>query len=227
MTDIFKNRTEQFYAGDGSEPVEMNVRSIIGQHATPSLYAHKPRPGMVNKIVVHQCGCPMPSQIQGWVRLNAHIGITTEGMIYCINNPVDFIWHANALSPLAIGIEVEGNWYGFKGNKKTLWQGGGKAATMTTEIKNAITYALFMCNEWMVAQTPVTKWEKITNAKPEFKGVFTHRQSSAMKEWDCGQAIYKVVDEFNRKKLSPALLKQCREYHSGTGSAVPGAWYLE
>lgn len=225
MTEFFKNRIETFFGANGLDKYEIEVRSIIGQHAPPVLYEHRPRPGMVDSIVLHQCGCPMPADIQGWCRINGHIGITTEGMIYWINNPADFIWHAQGLSPLSIGIEVEGNWYGIEGNKKTLWKGGGKAAKMTPAIKNAVNYALFFCHEWIMAQTPVTKWQKLMHSKPAFKGIFAHRQSSAMREWDCGQALYWLDDSFNKSKLSAEALKKCREFHCGTGKPVLGEWY--
>lgn len=227
MTEFFKNRTETFFGANGLDKYEIEVRSIIGQHAPPHFAADGQRPGMVHSIVLHQTGCPMPGVIQGWCRLNAHLGITSTGKIYWINNPVDFIWHAQGLSPLSIGIEVEGNWFGIEGDKKTLWKGGGQPASMTTDKKNAIMFALNLCHGWIMEQKTVSRWERITRAKPAFKGAFAHRQSSAKRENDCGQALYAVVDEFNKSKLTRTQLQKCREFHCGKGKPVPGAWYNE
>lgn len=202
----------------------IEVRSIIGQHASPALFAHKQRPKMVSKIVLHQCGCPMPETIAGWSKLNAHLGITKSGKIYWINNPVDFIWHANGLSPDSIGIEVEGNWYGVQGDPKTLWKGGGTAATMNKNIVCAIIKAFELCHNWIISQIPVSKWERLTNAKPEFQGVFAHRQSSEMRVWDCGQELYTVANSFNKLILDAGALDKCRQFKCGTGAPIPKEW---
>ncbi len=198
------------------------VRSIIGQHPRPRGYANKPRPAMVNGITIHQTGCNMPANINGWARLNAHMGITTEGMIYWVNNPIDFIWHAQGLSPLTIGIEVEGNWYGIEGNPKTLWKGGGAPAKMNDKIDVAIREALDMCYRWIMAQAPVNKWERLTNAKPTFKGVYAHRQSSDTRLWDPGQAIYKIAHQFNVLKKTT----DCEYEKFGDGSPITLEWVL-
>lgn len=198
----------------------MTTLSIIGQHAHPRLYDRKQRPHMVHGIMVHQTGCAMSTSISKWANCNAHIGVSSKGDVFWLNHPVDFICHGNLPSPWTIGIEVSGNWYGLEGVSKTLWKGGGKAAKMTPEIAAGILLALEKSYAWIMGQVPVSLADRKSGAVPHFSGVYAHRQSTDMRLWDPGQAIWEICHKFNCEKGTTG----CELETWSDGAAIPQEW---
>lgn len=152
-----------------------------GKHPRPRLYNRKRTWSTITGVTLHQTGCPMPSDPEKWDRLNAHYGVTQEGLIVWANDETDFIWHGNKLSASTIGIEIEGNFEGVEGDPRTLWRGGGPKAALTTAQRAAIS-VLF---EHLKARFEAHKvnWIKI----------YGHRQSSATRVADPGSLIWTEV----------------------------------
>ena len=193
------------------EPEENNIIDMRHGHDRPRLYARKRDWGEIEGVTLHQTGCDMPDKPQGWIRLNAHLGVTTQGTPILVNDPTDMIWHAQGLSKTTIGIEVDGNYHGTEGNPHTLWAGGGPAAVLTDEIKAGLDIVF----EWLVEQ-----FEKHCT---EFKYIRAHRQSKNTRSGDPGSAIWSEVALPWIEKLG---LDYDPGWHCGSGYAIPRAWDL-
>lgn len=162
-------------------PVDFKIVDIRGKHPSPKLYKCKREWSTIDGVVIHQTGCEMPSDPNRWSRLNAHIGITREGLVVIVNDPEDWIWHAQGLSKNRIGIEIAGNFPGIEGNMKTLWKGGGGPHSLTDGQRDGLDRIL----RWLKDQFEVNgaKW----------KYVNVHRQSAPSRVADPGSEIYKEV----------------------------------
>jgi len=100
----------------------------VGKHPRPRLFNKNQNIRLkTTGVTIHQTGCIMPGGSTGWDTLNAHIGISRDGVVYIVNSLDDFIWHAQGLSASTIGVEIEGNLEGVVGESWTHWKQGGRA----------------------------------------------------------------------------------------------------
>ena len=160
---------------------EFSVIDIRDQHPNPKWYARKRLWSEIEGVTLHQTGCNMPKSAQGWCKLNAHIGVTTEGTVIIVNDPTSFIWHGQRLSRRTIGIEIEGNYEGIEGKSNTLWKGGGPAAKLTEKIKAASDIVF----QWLLSE--------FTKNRQEWKYIYAHRQSKDTRTADPGSAIWQEI----------------------------------
>lgn len=170
----------------------------------------------INGVTIHQTGCNMPSKPSSWGRLNAHFGITKEGLVIFANDPKKFIWHAQGLSKSTIGIEIEGNYQGLMNDPKTLWSGGGPAATLNPEMYFAIEQ-LFVLLEWMFKANKKQWWF-----------VHGHRQSAKSRIADPGEEIWKGVALPWMARLNKKWFDENRDggndFSLGSGRRIPKDW---
>lgn len=155
---------------------------IRDDHPRPRLYSARrsPRKGITG-VTLHQTGCEMPRNPLNWRRLNAHIGLTQEGQIVIVNDPRDFIWHAQKLSYHTIGIEIEGNYPGLMDDPKTLWKGGGGPHRLNPEMLTALDHLRDYLITWFATENQ------------EWKYIHAHRQSAHSRIADPGEEIWKAV----------------------------------
>jgi len=152
-----------------------------GLHPSPKLYGRRRRAYSVTSVVLHQTGCEMPRNPSGWDRLNAHLGITQEGILIIQNDPLDLIHHAQRLSSMSIGIEIEGNFCGIGGDMSTLWKGGGGPHRLNQKMLDALDRAF----RWL------KQWFDMNGAF--WRHIYAHRQSKDTRIADPGQEIWEMV----------------------------------
>ena len=153
------------------------IVSIADLHPLPKNYAYNRPISTVRGVMWHQTGCEMPAAPEGWGRVNAHYGVTLEGVAILINHPRRMIWHGNKPSPQTVGIEIEGNHHGVLGDASTLWRGGGGPHYL---------------NDAMIAAAH----ECVAHARGlgcpiEYQRA--HRQSKAARRGDPGSAIWEQI----------------------------------
>lgn len=186
---------------------DKNFVDISGTHQKPRLYAYQRNLGDIHGITLHQTACTMPNTPEGWHKLNAHCGITRNGVAVIVNDFTDMIWHGQGLSKTTIGIEIEGNYQGIDGNSRTLWKGGPAAASLTEDMEDAFwDLMMYIRMEWGI----------------NFKYVHAHRQSKDTRMGDPGSEIWqKLAIPLKQKyNLSDGGPEWCR----GTGKPIPRAW---
>jgi len=185
------------------------IVDLRGTHAHPYYYREGEKYDPLG-VVVHQTGCIMPTSTSGWLSLNAHIGLTSDGKILIVNPLTDFIWHAQGLSHQAIGIEISGNYRGLKGDDRTYWKPGGGPSTMTPAQLAAIP-ALF---DWLVAE-----FKRI--GRP-WQFVYGHRQASDQRTADPGEEIWKEIAL--PWQIALKATDGGDRHKTGSGAPIPKQW---
>lgn len=133
----------------------------------------------IDAIVLHQTGCKIGS-INNWRHVNAHYGVTISGDIVEIHNPTHYVNHANTLNSRSIGVEIEGNFRGLSGSKRTLWQGNMSSKFEETKLSEvqqiaAIDLLTSLCGKY------------------DINFIFAHRQSSDNRIGDPGEEIWRKI----------------------------------
>ena len=194
-------------------PTPYPVIDRRGQHPQPKLYGGRQRAWSdITGVPLHQTGCAMPTTPSGWDRLNAHIGVTSEGKVLLVNDPTDFIWHAQGLSLRTIGIEIAGNYAGIEGNLRTVWRGGGGPHHVTPQILSGLT-SLFGWLRFEFSRNGAT-WVE----------VHAHRQSSKDRPSDPGSALWQQVGMPWLRALQAPAGDGGPHWYTGTGRPVPREW---
>jgi hypothetical protein len=184
-----------------------------GEHPHPKWFRQDRSPRSwddIDGVTVHQTACILSDRPSRWGTLNAHIGIFRDGTIIIVNDPTDFIWHAQGFSHKTIGIEYNGNFPGIEGNPRTHWAPGGKMCSLTPQ---------------QIAATPVLfKWLKkqFDDNGAKWKYVYAHRQATKDRRADPGSEIWQKVampwiEELGASDGGPDFLY-------GTGRTIPKEW---
>lgn len=185
------------------------VVDITGTHPRPKNYSHQRRWNTIDGVTLHQTGCAMPNNPLGWGRVNAHYGLTREGVAILINDPLDMIWHAQGLSPSTIGVEIAGNYPGVLDRPETLWSGGGGPHNLTPEmIEGAERIRADIAERFELAGQP---WAYL----------YAHRQSSATRRADPGEEIWRTIA---RPWCALSGCVPHPNYRRGTGRGLPEEW---
>jgi len=182
---------------------EIILMTNLTDHKKPLYYKGTRKLEVISGIVLHQCACKIETA-QRWKKVNAHYGISSDGVVYRLSELTDYITHAQGLSLRTVGIEVSGNWYGIEGDPKTLWTPGGAAARMTVAIEDSIRRAI------------KDVFVRLGRTVP----IYAHRQSSDRRLWCPGEAIYRIGHVVN-------ISNGFEEAHTlvvGAGKPIPAEW---
>jgi len=188
-------------------------RTVLHPH--PPLYSARrsPRdPATIRGVTLHQTACDLANRPSRWDTLNAHIGVTREGTVIVVNDPVDFIWHAQGLSHDTIGIEFEGNFRGVDGgDDSTAWNNpsGGGIHRLTAE-QIAAAERLF---RWL------QRWFREHGV--DWQVVRAHRQSSSSRRADPGEEIWSRIGLLWIRRLG---IPQDPSWVTGSGRPIPEDW---
>lgn len=192
-------------------PVLATLVDIRGEHEKPRGFARQRNWSEINGVCFHQTGCNMPQSPARWGRLNAHIGVTQEGVAILVNDPTDMIWHAQGFSKNMIGIEIEGNYCGLSADLRTLWKGGGGPHHLNSKMIMALeTVFEYLQREFF-------------RNGAEWKHIVAHRQSSTSRPFDPGQEIWQDVATIWAERLGVyAGIKE--GYKLSKGLSIPDWW---
>lgn len=92
----------------------------LSERCTNTAWRKKDRPwSEITGVTLHQTGCPMAENLERWLDLKAHYGVTYSGQLYRVHRETDFGWHAQGLSHHEIGIEIAGLFLGVESDPKT------------------------------------------------------------------------------------------------------------
>jgi len=189
------------------------VVDIRKEHIKPKLYRFHRSPRSWSKIegvTLHQTGCNLADKPKRWYSLNAHIGVLKDGTILLVNDPTDFIWHAQGFSHNTIGIEFNGNFWGDGSDISTWWAAGGEASFLTPEQKKA--------------SKTLLRWLELQFAKNDatFSKVYAHRQASKDRRADPGSEIWRSVAMPWMRELGAT--DGGPEFTYGSGRPIPKNW---
>lgn len=173
----------------------------------------------IDSIVLHQTGCVFkyPSgSCAIWHNVPIHVGVPRSrnelGKFIKVNELQDLLWHAQGLSRRSIGIEIEGNFPGLAGNRKTWWSKGGGPHKLLPEQVEAARAAI----DWII--------ESVNAASPEpIKYIFAHRQASINRIADPGEEIWKTVGLWAIEKYN-LWTGDTKTWSTGNGYSLPDEW---
>lgn len=181
-------------------------------------------PRTVTGITLHQTGTPFgvsQQQINAAdgdadlarqrrsLKVACHSMAWRKGYVVWTNNLDRYIYHGNGQNSATLGIEVEGRYAGLESKReKTTW--GGEAQDLTKEVIMAGRAAVrLMVEEGRKLGMPI-------------EYIYAHRQSSATRVSDPGEALWKaIVVEYAVPVLK---LKTDPGRTWGDGKTVPTEW---
>ncbi|MCP4674550.1 MAG: hypothetical protein GY854_03335 [Deltaproteobacteria bacterium] len=195
---------------DDTPPSDVRIIDRRVLHPPPRLFGRKRRWDQIRGVTLHQTGCRMSSRPERWDNLNAHVGITEEGVVILANDPTDMIWHAQRLSPSTIGIEISGNFLGIEEKPNSYWKPGGGPQHLSNLQINAAD-RLF---DWL-------RDEFKRNGQP-WTRVHAHRQSSRTRGGDPGSRVWQEIAMKWIEKLGAT--DGGPDWKVGTGKPIPREW---
>jgi len=194
---------------DDSLPKVDYVVDTRNKHGHPRLYAphYSPRSwAKINSVVLHQVGVTISDCPSRWDSLNAHIGLQRNGLIVFVNDPTDFIWHAQHGSKRSIGIEINGF---FPGTYDDFSEVPAERRLTKAQIQAAP--RLFDLLQMLF---------RVNDAIWEF--VYLHRQFKDTRRGDPGKEIYETFALPWMEKLG--VTDGGPDFKSGSGKPVPKDW---
>lgn len=169
----------------------------------------------VDAIVLHQTAPGPHARFLGtdperWYTLAAHIGIPQDGKVILVNDFNIKMYQANYFNNRSVGVEVDGHFEGVLGDDRTMWRDAPRPAAVLTpeQIEGARNACRFTCDD--VAR----RGGRITT-------ILAHRQTSASREADPGEAIWKSVGLWAQEELG--LVNEI-EHTKWTGKPIPRQW---
>ncbi len=157
-------------------------------------------------ICLHQTACLLGERPERWDTVGAHIGITRGGQVIWLHDFDRLVWHGNGWNQGTIGIEIDGLYAGIEGDETTVWND-----PRTTHREQGMT----LTPEAAQAARDTARW--IRETVPSVNVIVAHRQSSATRRSDPGQAIWQQV-------ALQSGLKTANWTTLGDGLKVPREW---
>lgn len=164
----------------------------------------------ITGVMLHQTGCWMPEDPQVWNKINAHCGITRKGVIILMFPFEMLIWHGNGLTVPTIGIEIAGLLKGVENSTNTWWPTSSTPDEFTSdqEVASRVLFKIIK--------------EEFDKNGGEWKHVYAHRQSSAMRMSDPGESVWKKVGLEWINDLGAT--DGGEGYTTGDGYPIPKEW---
>ena len=129
----------------------------------------------VTGICLHQTACLMGERPSRYDGMGAHVGVTRAGKVIWLHDFDRRVVAANGWNDGTVSIEIDGLYAGVEGRPDTVWQ--GEAMTLTP----AAVLAAQQTIRWICQQVPT------------MRVIVAHRQASASRRSDPGEAIWKSV----------------------------------
>lgn len=165
----------------------------------------------VTGICLHQAACDMGEDPHRYDTMGAHLGITRAGHVVWLHAFDRLVVHGNGWNAGTIGIEISGLYAGIEGDASTVWDNPGTTKRETGQVLTA--EAIAACQETI-------RW--ICSQLPQVKALVSHRQASASRRSDPGQAVWRAIALPVAAEL--ALTDGGPGFTLGDGLPIPREW---
>jgi len=175
------------------------------KYAAQSHHGYKTRARPIAKVTgacLHQTACVLGERPERYDGIGAHLAITRAGQVIWLHSFDRLVVHGNGWNNGTIGIEIDGIYAGVEGDPRTVWPAGTQPQRLTDETVKAALMTL----EW------------IRTAVPSVRVVVAHRQSSASRRADPGEAIWKRIALVSGMEMAPDTVL-------GDGLPIPREWW--
>lgn len=160
----------------------------------------------VTGICLHQTGCHMGERPARYDGMGAHVGVTRAGKVIWLHDFNRRVIAANGWNDGTVSIEIDGLYAGIEGNQDTVWND-----PRTPHREQGMT----LTPEAAEAARQVVRW--IVASVPSVRVIVAHRQASASRRSDPGEAIWRQV-------ALTSGLETANETTLGDGRAIPMEW---
>jgi hypothetical protein len=148
-------------------------------------YATRARPlSLVTGICLHQAAVDLGERPERYDTMGAHVGISRGGLFIWEHDWDVWVCAANGWNNGTISIEVSGRYCGIEGDERTYWRNPKNPQPpqqLTPEAETTLVQGIrWICSDVASAGGRITK-------------LVAHRQSSADRPSDPGQAIWKAT----------------------------------
>lgn len=158
----------------------------------------------VTGICLHQTGCHMGERPARYDGMGAHVGVTRQGRVIWLHDFNRRVIAANGWNDGTVSVEIDGLYAGVEGGP--VWD---NPATAVRE------QAMTLTPEAVLAAQQVVRW--IVASVPSVRVIVAHRQASASRRSDPGEAIWKSV-------ALTSGLETANETTLGDGRPIPMEW---
>ena len=177
----------------------------------------------VTGICLHQTACVLGERPARWDTVGAHAGVTRSGQIILLHDFDKLVVHGNGWNAQTVGIEIDGLYAGLEDDPKTVVN----EATRTTwdDPTTAVhEKPLILTSETVEAVSQLIRYicAEVEKHSGKIKALVAHRQASATRENDPGEAIWKKVALPMSKELG--LHDGGPGFKIGNGYAIPEQW---
>lgn len=160
----------------------------------------------VTGLVLHQTGFTRGNDPADYYKVTCHFAILPDGQIVWLHPFDEYLQASNTLNSFTVAVEFIGN---FPGPNGKCWKP-----------------EKFGCHEVSEAQIEagrvLIQWLK--QVLPNFRAVYAHRQSAAIKANDPGPDIWRGVGEWAINEFG---LEDTREETFGKGKPIPDSWRVD
>lgn len=176
----------------------------------PIVFYDPPKRSLVTGITLHQTAADMGSLVPRYDTLGAHWAVLRDGRCLKMADADRVVIHGNGWNARCVGIEVVGRYAGIEGQLWTLWD---DPATPYREQPQQLTDAAAASLRMLVRYLKLTV--------PTINVLCSHRQSSATRRSDPGQAIWR---EAVRLHAELGMTDGGPGFKLGDGRAIPREW---
>jgi len=198
-------KLDEVMAGDEppfQEEDDNVIIDIMDKYPNPRLYSPSRTPNKhVDTVVLHQMGVYVADTAYRVRSLNGHIALLCSGDVVLVNNPREFIYHAQGLSD-AVCIEVNG-----------LYAGTPDRLAPQILTDNMVEGARLIKN-WLI------DW--FAKEGLEWRYLCAHRQSKDSRRSDPGHEIWKRIAMPWIEELG--LSDKGPDWCTGSGRPLPKEW---
>ena len=176
----------------------------------PIVFYTPPRRTLITGITLHQTAADMGELVPRYDTLGAHYGILRSGRVLWMADADRVVIHGNLWNQRCVGIEVNGRYAGIEGDLRTLWD---DPSTPYREQPQQVT------PEAMRSLRMLVRYLKLK--VPSIAVLCSHRQSSATRQSDPGQAIWREAVALHAEL---GMTDGGVGFKIGDGRANPEAW---
>jgi len=173
----------------------------------------------VTGIVLHQTSCQMGSLPSRWHKTRtrpgtaAHFGIARDGTVIRVHDLTWLTPHGHGFNARCVGIELDGMYPGLIDDRRTFWKPKGSKAQPMVPTPELVQAAL---------ETIALIVGEVAEQGGTVLYLLAHRQSSAARRSDPGQALWQAVALPAMR--AHGLTDGGAGFRIGTGRGIPGEW---
>jgi len=148
----------------------------------------------VTGICLHQTACVLGERPARWDTVGAHLGVTRSGQVIYLHDFNKLVVHGNQWNTQTVGIEIDGLYAGLEDDPSTVVN----EATRTTWDDPTTTVheqPQKLTAESVEATSQLIRFicDEVAKHGGKIKALVAHRQASASRENDPGEAIWKRI----------------------------------